>query len=77
DGYHDTWNISELSAQPNAKIYIFDRFGKFLKEIRPSGAGCSGIYNAKDLPATDYWFVVTYEEKGITKELKSHFALKR
>ena len=77
DGYHDTWNISELSAQPNAKIYIFDRFGKFLKEIRPSGAGWSGIYNAKDLPATDYWFVVTYEEKGITKELKSHFALKR
>lgn len=77
DGYHDSWNIPELKNQENAKILVFDRFGKFIKEIRPSGDGWNGFYNGKELPSTDYWFIVTYEEKGITKELKSHFAMKR
>ncbi|SHI77685.1 gliding motility-associated C-terminal domain-containing protein, partial [Flavobacterium terrae] len=30
-----------------------------------------------DLPSTDYWFVVFYQEKGQNKEFKSHFSLKR
>ena len=33
DGYHDTRNISALNGQANSKIYIFDRFGKLLKQI--------------------------------------------
>jgi gliding motility-associated-like protein len=77
DGVNDTWNISELSTQPNAKIYIFDRFGKLLKQITPSGNGWTGFFNNQELPATDYWFTLSYEENGIMKELKSHFALKR
>ena len=28
-----------ISNQEEAKIYIFDRYGKLLKEIRPSGRG--------------------------------------
>lgn len=77
DGYHDQWNISALSGQAKAKIYIFDRFGKLLKEIQPSSNGWDGTFNQKDLPATDYWFVVYYNEKNTNKEFKSHFALKR
>ena len=77
DGYHDEWNISALSGQANAKIYIFDRFGKLLREIRPSSNGWDGNLNNQSLPATDYWFIVHYEEKNQTKEFKSHFALKR
>jgi gliding motility-associated-like protein len=77
DGYHDTWNISALSGQANAKIYIFDRFGKLLKEIRPSSYGWDGTFNGLALPSTDYWFVVSYEENNQSKEFKSHFALKR
>jgi gliding motility-associated-like protein len=77
DGYHDQWNISALSGQANAKIYIFDRFGKLLKEIQPSSNGWDGTFNQQNLPATDYWFVVYYIEKDMSKEFKSHFALKR
>ncbi|SHJ22247.1 T9SS type B sorting domain-containing protein, partial [Flavobacterium terrae] len=77
DGYHDTWNISALKDQPNSKIHIFDRFGKLLKEIRPSSSGWNGTFNGQDLPSTDYWFVVFYQEKGQNKEFKSHFSLKR
>ncbi|MFY0484079.1 T9SS type B sorting domain-containing protein [Flavobacterium sp. PLA-1-15] len=39
--------------------------------------GWDGTYNGQPLPATDYWFTLDYEENGIRKEFKSHFAMKR
>jgi len=77
DGINDDWNINTLSYQPNSKIYIFDRYGKLIKEIRPSGPGWNGTFNGNPLPATDYWFVVFYEEDTVSKEFKAHFSLKR
>ncbi len=77
DSYNDTWNISGLSDQLNSKIYIYDRYGKLLKQIRPRGNGWNGTYNGQALPADDYWFVVEYEENGSAKEFKAHFSLKR
>jgi len=77
DGYHDTWNISALSNQSNSKIEIFDRMGKLIKIILPTGNGWNGTFNEKPLPATDYWFVVYYKENNLDKIFKSHFALKR
>lgn len=77
DGYNDYWNISELNTQPYAYIRIFDRYGKFLKQISPNGTGWNGIYNGHFMPADDYWFVIHYLENNVVKEFKSHFALKR
>jgi len=77
DGFNDTWNIGGLEAQLKSRIYIFDRYGKLITEIRPSGPGWDGSFNGANLPATDYWFLINYEEQGIVKEFKSHFALKR
>ena len=77
DGYNDYWNIKELSDQPYAYIRIFDRYGKFLKQISPNGDGWNGIYNGHYVPADDYWFVIHYSENDIVKEFKSHFSLKR
>jgi len=79
DGYHDTWNIISIADQPSAKIYIFDRYGKLLKQISPTGDGWNGIYNGSPMPTSDYWFVVEYSEPntGQRKEFKAHFTLKR
>jgi gliding motility-associated-like protein len=77
DGYNDKWNISGLADQLNSKIFIYDRYGKLLKQIRPRGNGWDGTYNGQALPADDYWFVVEYEENGGAKEFKAHFSLKR
>ena len=81
DGYHDTWNIYGISSQANAKIYIFDRYGKLLKQLSPTGDGWDGSYNGEPLPSSDYWFTVEYNEPGDTtgsrKEFKAHFTLKR
>jgi gliding motility-associated-like protein len=79
DGVHDTWNIWELRAiQPNSVINIFDRYGKFLKQISPIGPGWDGTYNGYTALETDYWFTVTYDEKGETnKVFRAHFSLVR
>ncbi|HZW62131.1 MAG TPA: T9SS type B sorting domain-containing protein, partial [Flavobacteriaceae bacterium] len=65
-----------------AKIYIFDRYGKLLKQLSPTGSGWDGMYNGEPLPSSDYWFTVEYYEPGQgsesgTKEFRSHFTLKR
>lgn len=77
DSYHDTWNISGLTNEFEAKIYIFDRYGKLLKQINPYGNGWDGKFNGLEMPSTDYWFKIEYIENNEQKEFKSHFSLKR
>lgn len=77
DGYNDTWNIFTLQDQSSSKILIFDRYGKFLKEIFPNGSGWDGTYIGQPMPANDYWFSIEYTEQDIPKKFKSHFSLKR
>lgn len=82
DGIHDSWNIFRLDGQPDAVVYIYDRYGKLLKQISPSGQGWNGVYDGHDMPSEDYWFTVDYKEtnlKGIMEQrgFHSHFSLKR
>jgi valyl-tRNA synthetase len=77
DTIHDTWNITELKNQPNAYIDIFDRYGKLIRQIKPSGPGWDGNYNGNPLPATDYWFTVYYTEQNTNQQFSSHFSLVR
>lgn len=77
DTYNDTWNISGLTPEFEAKIFIFDRYGKLLKQINPYANGWDGTYNEQEMPSTDYWFKIEYTEDGIQKEFKAHFSLKR
>ena len=79
DGFHDTWNIIGLENQPDAKLYIFDRYGKLLKQLSPSGKGWDGSYNNNIMPTSDYWFTLQYRDPNTNKTdlFKSHFTLKR
>ena len=79
DGYRDTWNISSLKSQANAKIYIFDRYGKLLKELSPASDGWNGTFNGQPMPTSDYWFLVEYESPTTknTEQFRAHFTLKR
>ena len=77
DGHNDTWNINGLINAYNPSIYIFDRYGKLLKQITNTMSGWDGTYNGNPMPADDYWFKIIYLEDGISKEFKSHFSLKR
>ncbi len=78
DGYHDKWNILGIENIPDAKILIFNRFGKLLKQLSPTNNGWNGIYNGKVLTSNDYWFTLDYRDPntGQEKQFKSHFTLK-
>ena len=77
DTYNDYWNIYGLKDQPDTRIYIFDRYGKLLKDITPLGLGWDGTYIGQPMPSDDYWFTVEYSEQNFIKKFKSHFSLKR
>jgi gliding motility-associated-like protein len=62
DGNNDTWNIVGIDGQSSAKIYIFDRYGKLLKQLSPMGSGWDGTFNGSMMPSSDYWFTLTYNE---------------
>lgn len=74
DGYHDYWQIIGSSNEPNSKIYIFDRYGKLLKQLDPLSSGWDGTYNGANMPSTDYWFLV---ERENGENYKGHFTLIR
>lgn len=76
DNVNDLWNIKGVSQVFNSKslIYIFDRFGKLLKQLLPSETGWDGTFNGSPLPSDDYWYSIKLEDG---RELKGHFSLKR
>jgi len=76
DNYNDTWQIKNLEKKglENSKIYIFDRFGKLLKQINAGGIGWNGTFNENQVSSSDYWFVL---ELTNGKTIKGHFSLKR
>ena len=74
DGINDFWTVSSLSNQPSATVNIFDRFGKLITHFSGDSRGWDGKLNSKDLPSSDYWFVITLENGKI---IKGHFSLKR
>jgi len=76
DGYNDFWNIKGIDShfQSKSTIYIFDRYGKLVKQLSTIGTGWDGTYNGAKLPTNDYWFSVLLEDG---RQFKGHFTLKR
>lgn len=74
DGFNDYWQVIAIETEPDAKIYIFDRFGKLLKQLDPLGPGWDGIYIGNPLPSSDYWFQVELIDG---QSFRGHFTLKR
>lgn len=76
DGINDTWQVKGLQSKYYNKstLYIYDRFGKLLKELSPNGKGWDGTYNGQPLPSTDYWYSIYLEDGRI---IKGNFSLKR
>ena len=76
DGNNDTWFIEGISQffQAFSTISIYDRYGKLLQNIDPLGPGWDGLYNDKQMPQDDYWFLYTSEEG---RTVQGHFSLLR
>ncbi|MDP3680561.1 MAG: choice-of-anchor L domain-containing protein [Flavobacterium sp.] len=74
DGYNDIWQIKNLDNLPQSTLFIFDRYGKLLKQLVSSDIGWNGTFNGFALPTDDYWFHLNLENGRI---IKGHFSLKR
>ncbi len=74
DGFNDLWSIPILALQPKTKISIFDRYGKLLYDFKSNQRGWNGTFNGNPLPASDYWYNITFENGRI---VKGHFSLIR
>ncbi|WP_405410190.1 T9SS type B sorting domain-containing protein [Maribacter sp. Asnod1-A12] len=80
DGINDNWNIEGIETLSNTVVFIFDRYGKLLKQLGATDSW-DGNYNGQQMPSTDYWFRFEYEEQEesllVAKTRKTHFSLKR
>lgn len=80
DFINDEWNVRGIETLTNPIVFIFDRYGKLLKQLGAVG-GWDGNFNGRPMPATDYWFRFEYEEDEagvlVVKTRQSHFSLKR
>jgi gliding motility-associated-like protein len=76
DGYNDFWNVKGINADFNAKstIFIFDRYGKLLKQILATSQGWDGTFTGQPMPSDDYWYTIKFDDG---REAKGHFSLKR
>ena len=76
DGYNDFWSINGTNEQLNseAKIFIFDRYGKLIKQLSPQNQGWDGTFNKQPMPSDDYWYSIQFQDG---RNRKGHFTLKR
>jgi len=76
DNFHDTWKPLGVDARFRSSmiIQIYNRYGKFIKQVNPNGKGWNGTLNGENLSVDDYWYVVTFSNG---KEYRGHFALIR
>ena len=74
DSYHDYWQIVAREQLGDAKIYIFDRYGKLLKQLSPWSEGWDGTFMGRPMPATDYWYRI---ELGDGRMVNGNFSLIR
>ena len=81
DGINDQWLVYGIETLTDPTIYIFDRYGKLLKQLAPDSGGWDGTYNGKPMPSTDYWFKLDFsrleENIVVARTIQSHFSLKR
>ncbi len=74
DTINEYWNIIGADLYPDSKLFIYDRYGRLLKQLDPDGLGWDGTFNGLQMPSSDYWFHYFY---GDGKEFSGHFSLKR
>ncbi|MCO5725894.1 T9SS type B sorting domain-containing protein [Robiginitalea marina] len=81
DGIHDAWNVQGIETLTNPVVFIFDRYGKLLKQLDQTSPGWDGTFNGRPLPSSDYWFRLEYlrQDNGqpVQEVVRAHFSLKR
>ncbi len=69
DGYHDKWEINNIELFPDARIEVFDRWGRrvFMQDGGYSNSDAwDGTFDGKTLPYDNYFYVIDLLGDGST-----------
>lgn len=77
DSQNDVWRPRNIEQFPDIFISIFDRYGRQVYRFKDNEDGWSGLYQAKDLPTGDYWYIIKLNGEADTREFVGHFTLYR
>jgi len=58
------------------KVSIFARYGRLVKELE-KGASWDGQYEGRELPAGDYWYILSLNSEEDDRVFYGHFTLYR
>ncbi len=65
DGNHDEWVINNIDIFPDAKIEVFDRWGRLVFSVDGGYKNdWKGTSNGKDLPVDNYYYVIDLKVPG-------------
>jgi gliding motility-associated-like protein len=56
DGFNDTWELTNITAYPNAEVRVFNRWGEIAYYSYGSYGGFDGTYNGNVLPMGSYTY---------------------
>ena len=80
DGVNDTWQVEGLGNDfsNTSTVKVFDRYGKFIKQLDAKNGTWDGTFNGQPLANSDYWFIAELVYvTGEVKMYKGHFSLVR
>ncbi len=81
DAFNNLWQVKGIEALTNPTVFIFDRYGKLLKQLGEFDTGWDGTFNGRQLPSSDYWFRLDYQRDEqaviVAKTVRNHFSLVR
>jgi gliding motility-associated-like protein len=75
DGVNDTWEIPYLANNPEARIFIYNRFGHLITTYLYGEGGWDGTRNGQPVRADTYWYVIELNRNS--KPLKGSVTVKR
>ena len=58
DGLNDTWRIESLVAVPDARVLVYNRFGKIIFETTGNSKEWDGMYKGQSLPTGAYVYMI-------------------
>lgn len=79
DGINEFWKIENVGIPNSVFVYVYDRFGKLVSQIRPGSQGWNGEFEGNPMPTDEYWFLLEYNQlsDGVLRQVKGHFSLIR
>ncbi len=64
DGQNDIWDLRFLTQFPNARVQLYDRYGKLLYTMdETNGYIWNGKFTDRHIPTTAYWYILQIDSQ--------------